>query len=276
MGTVKGMRNALVKLSSTIGPVDAGIIPLLARTYEERNGTKVEYEKAGTGATLEKAKTGNFDLVIVHARQLEEQFIADGYGIDRRDIMYNDFVILGPESDPAGIKRKTDAVAAFEKIAASKVPFVTRGDNSGTHVKEMEVWTKAGMCPDSTRDNWYITFERGDLGNGPATIFADEINAYLLMDRATFLIQKSKINIIPLVEKDEILLNFIASIQICPRRFPNVNAIGAKAFVDWLCGNEAQSIIRDFEVRRFNQPLYFPNSVEWNRQHLSNMARRGN
>ena len=268
MGIVIEMKNAPVKLSSTIGPVDAGIIPLLARTYEERTGTRIEYEKAGTGLTLEKAKAGNFDLVIVHARQLEEQFIADGFGIDRRDIMYNDFVILGPESDPAGVKGKTDAAAAFEKIAASKIPFVTRGDNSGTHVKEMEIWAKVGIHPDSTRDKWYITFERGDLGNGPTTLFANEIDAYLLMDRATFLIKKNNINIIPLLEKDEILLNFIASIQVNPLRFPNINANGAKAFIDWLCGNEAQSIIMDFEVQRYNEQLFFPNSAEWNRQPL--------
>jgi tungstate transport system substrate-binding protein len=256
----------MVRLSSTIGPVDAGIIPLLAKTYEERTGTRVEYEKAGTGVTLEKAKTGNFDLVIVHARQLEEQFINDGYGIDRRDIMYNDFLILGPKPDPANIKGLTNAVTAFEKIAASKVPFVTRGDKSGTHVKEIEIWTKAGIDPDSDQDEWYITFEKGDLGNAPTTLYANEINAYLLMDRATYLMQKSNINLVPLLEQDEIMLNFIASIQVNEDRFPNVNASGAKAFIDWLCGNEAQNIIRDFEVHKYNEPLFFPNSDEWNRR----------
>ena len=254
----------VVKLSSTIGPIDAGIIPLLAKTYEESTGTKIEYEGAGTGATLEKAKDGSFDMVIVHARQLEEEFIADGFGIDRRDIMYNDFVILGPEDDPAGIKGMSDAAAAFTKIAESKALFVTRGDISGTHVKEMEVWDKADIHPNSANDEWYVTFSMGNLGNTQTTLFANRRGAYTLMDRATYLIQRNNIKIVPLVEKDTILLNYIASIQVNPERFPNVNANGAKAFIDWLCGDEAQTIIRDFEVQRYNEPLFFPNSNEWN------------
>ena len=254
----------VVKLSSTIGPIDAGIIPLLAKTYEERTGTKIEFEGAGTGATLEKAKSGNFDMVIVHARQLEDKFIADGFGVDRRDIMYNDFVILGPESDPAKIKGMKHADAAFAQIALYGATFVTRGDNSGTHVKEVEVWDKAGVHPDSEKDDWYVTFSMGNLGNGQTTLFANRRSAYLLMDRATYLIQKSGIKLVPLVEKDTILLNFIAAIQVNPEKFPGVNAKGAKAFTDWLCGDEAQSIIKDFEVQRYKEPLFFPNSDEWN------------
>ena len=254
----------VVKLSSTIGPIDAGIIPLLAKTYEEKTGTKIEFEGAGTGATLEKAKSGNFDMVIVHARSLEDKFIADGYGIDRRDIMYNDFIILGPEADEANIKGMSDAPAALSKIAAAKALIVTRGDQSGTHVKEMEVWEKAGILPDSSVDEWYVTFSMGNLGNAQSTLFANRRNAYILMDRATYLIQKNNIKLVPLVEKDKILLNYIASIQVNPEKFPDVNADGAKAFIDWLCGEEAQTIIRDFEVTRYGEPLFFPNSDEWN------------
>ena len=259
----------MVRLSSTIGPVDAGIIPLLAAIYRERTGVTISYEKAGTAATLEKAKTGNFDMVIVHARVLEEQFIADGYGMDRRDIMYNDFMILGPTDDPAGIRGINDAAAAFKRIAVAQALFVTRGDMSGTHVKELEIWDESGVHPDSGRDSWYYTFEEGDRGNAHTTLYANSRNAYTLMDRATCLLQRENINIVPLVEKDRILLNFIASIQVNPQRFPNINAKGAKAFIDWLCGEEAQIIIRDFEAARFNEPLYFPNSDEWNSQNKS-------
>ena len=257
----------VVKLSSTIGPIDAGIVPLLAKTYEERTGTKIEFEGAGTGATLEKAKGGKFDMVIVHARQLEDKFIADGFGVDRRDIMYNDFVILGPAADPAGVCGMSDSAAAFAKIAGSKALFVTRGDNSGTHVKEIEVWDKAGMRPDSAKDDWYVTFSMGNLGNAHTTVFANRRNAYLLMDRATYLIQKNNIKLVPLVEKDTILLNFIAAIQVNPEKFPSVNAKGAKAFIDWLCDDEAQTIIKDFEVQKYKEPLFFPNSDEWNEKH---------
>ena len=254
----------VVRLSSTIGPVDAGIVPLLAETYEKLTGTRVEFESAGTGATLEKAKNGTFDMVIVHARALEEQFIADGYGIDRRDFMYNDFMILGPEADPAGIRGMGDAAAALLRIAEAQALFVTRGDLSGTHVKEMEVWEKAKMTPHSDKDEWYHTFSGGNLGNAQTTLFANSRNAYVLMDRATYLIQKNNITLVPLLEGDEILLNFFASIQVNPERFPKVNAEGAKAFIDWLCGDEAQEIIRNFQVDRFGEPLFFPNSDEWN------------
>lgn len=256
-----------VKLSSTIGPVDSGLIPLLAKTYEEKTGVKVTYEAAGTGATLEKAKGGDFDMVIVHARLLEDKFIADGFGIDRRDLFYNDFLILGPKKDPAKIKGMKNAAEAFAKLAKAKTLFVTRGDMSGTHVKELEVWEKAGIKLNPEKDTWYLEYSLGKLGNGPSTIFASKRNAYILMDRATYLIQQKNIQIVPLVEKDEILLNFVASIQVNPEKFPNVNASGAKAFIDWLCGDEAQEIIRDFQVQKYGEPLFFPNSDEWNAKH---------
>ena len=157
-----------IKLSSTIGPVDAGIIPLLAETYKAKTGTDFVIEKAGTGATLNKAKSGNFDMVVVHARALEEQFIAEGYGQNRRDFMYNDFIILGPQEDPAGIKGMKSAAEALKKIAAAKAPFISRGDMSGTHVAEMNVWKAAGIAPDGEKDEWYTVFSLGKLGNGPS------------------------------------------------------------------------------------------------------------
>lgn len=256
-----------IRLSSTIGPVDAGIIPLLADTYKAKTGTEFVIEKAGTGATLEKAKTGNFDLVVVHARALEDQFIADGFGQNRRDFMYNDFVILGPENDPAGIKGMKSATDAFKKIAEAKVPFISRGDMSGTHVAEMKVWKAAGISPDGDKDEWYTVFSLGKLGNGPTTIFADKRGAYTLMDRATYLTKKSGLKIVPLVEGDPILLNLIAAIEVSPKRFPNVNNADVVKFVDWLCGDEAQTIIKDFKVSEYGEPLFFPNSDEWNKKH---------
>ena len=182
-----------IRLSSTIGPVDAGIVPLLAETYKAKTGTEFVIEKAGTGATLEKAKTGNFDMVIVHARALEDQFIKDGYGQNRRDVMYNDFVILGPKSDPAGIKGMKSAAEAFKVLAEKKAPFISRGDMSGTHVAEMNIWKAAGITPDGDKDEWYTVFSLGKLGNGPTTIFADKRAAYTLMDRATYLKQQKNI-----------------------------------------------------------------------------------
>ena len=256
-----------IKLSSTIGPVDAGIIPLLAETYKAKTGTDFVIEKAGTGATLNKAKTGDFDMVVVHARALEDQFIKDGFGQNRKDIMYNDFVILGPKEDPAGIKGMKSAAEAFKTIAAKGVPFISRGDMSGTHVSEMNVWKAAGIAPDGEKDEWYTVFSLGKLGNGATTDFTNKRNAYTIMDRATFLTKKKGLRIVPLVEGDPILLNLIAAIEVSPKRFPNVNNADVVKFVDWLCDDDAQMIIKDFKVKQYGEPLFFPNSDQWNKKH---------
>ena len=249
---------AAVRLSSTIGPIDAGIVPLLAKKYEEKTGVAILFEGAGTGATLQKARSGAFDMVMVHARKLEDAFVAEGYGMDRRDVMYNDFVILGPRNDPAKI-RGLSAVAALGRIAAAKAPFVTRGDQSGTHVKEVEAWEKAGIKPGG---GWYLLFADGKLGNKATTKYADEKNAYTLMDRATYLTLKKEISLTPLVEGDAMLLNYIAVIAVNPARFPKVNTAGAKAFMDWLVSPEAQSIIKTFGVDAYGEPLFFPNAKQ--------------
>jgi tungstate transport system substrate-binding protein len=256
-----------IKLSSTIGPVDAGIIPLLAETYKAETGTDFVIEKAGTGATLNKAKTGNFDMVVVHARALEDQFIKDGFGQNRKDVMYNDFVILGPKEDPAGIKGMKSAAEAFKTIAAKGAPFISRGDMSGTHVSEMNVWKAAGIAPDGEKDEWYTVFSLGKLGNGATTDFTNKRNAYTIMDRATFLTKKKGLRIVPLVEGDPILLNLIAAIEVSPKRFPNVNNADVVKFVNWLCEDKAQMIIKDFKVEQYGEPLFFPNSDQWNKKH---------
>jgi tungstate transport system substrate-binding protein len=234
MPTAEGtmpMTKDVVRLSSTIGPVDAGIVPLLAKTYEQKTGIRIAYEAAGTGATLEKAKGGGFDMVMVHARKLEDRFIEEGFGMDRRDVMYNDFVVLGPEDDPAGIKGTKAAADAFAAIAKAKAPFVTRNDMSGTHVKEMEVWEKAGIVPDGP---WYDRFADGRKGNKATTLYANGKMAYVLMDRATYLTSRRDIALVPLMDGDSILLNFIAVIAVNPEKFPSLNAAGARAFMDWL------------------------------------------
>lgn len=246
-----------VKISSTIGPVDAGIIPLLAEKFAQKTGLKVTYAKAGTGATLEKAKTGDFDLVVVHARKLEDKFVAEGFGVDRRDVMYNDFVILGPKEDPAGIRGMTDVVAAFKQLARKKALVVTRGDKSGTHVKEMEIWAKTGLEP---KGDWYKLFPDGAKGNKATTLFADSLNAYVLMDRATCLTLKDQSKLAVLVEKDPLMLNLIAIIRVNPEKYTQVNAKGALQLADWLVGAEAQGIIKTFGVDKFGEPLFFPNA----------------
>ena len=251
-------------MASTIGPIDAGIVGALEDAYLARTGVLVRHAGAGTGAALDMAKRGGFDLVMVHARALEDKFVAEGFGVDRRDVMYNDFVILGPPSDPVGIRGERRATAALVRIAQRQALFVTRGDNSGTHVKEKELWQAAGITP---RGSWYVTYEKGADGNAPTTRYANDRQGYVLMDRATYLTLKKEISLQVLVEKDPDLLNHIAVIRVNPARFPKTNATGALAFVDWLVSDEAQRLIRSFGVDRYGESLFFPNSDEWRKKH---------
>jgi tungstate transport system substrate-binding protein len=254
---------ATLLLASTIGPIDAGIVPALEEAYFAKTGVLVRHVGAGTGAALEMAKRGGFDLVLVHARALEDRFIAQGFGLDRRDIMYNDFVLLGPPADPAGIRGERSAEAALRKIARSQAVFVTRGDQSGTHVKELELWQQAGIQPQGP---WYVTFERGATGNAPTTRYADQRQAYTLMDRATYLTLKREIGLQVLLEKDSALLNYIAVLRLNPARFPTADLAGATAFVEWLESEEAQGLIRTFGVAQYGEPLFFPNAAGGKRQ----------
>ncbi len=248
-----------IMLASTIGPIDAGIVGALEEAFTKKTGIAVEHTGAGTGAAIKMAETGKYDLVLVHAKALEEKFVADGFGTKRYDLMYNDFIILGPASDPAVIRGMKDAAAAFHKIAEAKMLFVTRGDKSGTHVKELEVWKKAGVGPQGA---WYTVFELGAKGNAPTLAYTNEKQAYTIMDRATYITMKSKITLQLLVERDDILINYITQIPVNPAKFPQVHHKEAHQFVDWLQSKEAQTIIRDFGKDKYGEPLFFPNSPE--------------
>lgn len=248
-------------MASTIGPVDSGIVEVLENRFEKETGIRVRHVGAGTGATLKIAQKGNVDLVMVHAKSLEEKFVKEGFGTGRIDLMYNDFVILGPASDPAGIRGMKAAADALKKISGTMVSFVTRGDKSGTHVAEMTLWSKAGIKPSGS---WYITYEKGTEGNASTLRFADQKNAYVFMDRATFLSLKEKIRLAVLVENDEALLNFITLIPVNPAKFKRVNHRDAMIFVKWLTNpQKGQKIIGDFGKDKYGSPLFFPNSKEW-------------
>jgi len=248
-----------IMLASTIGPIDAGIVGALEDAFTKKTGIMVEHTGAGTGQALKLAETGKYDLVLVHARALEEKFVADGFGTKRYDLMYNDFVIVGPASDPAKIKGMKDAAAALKAIAREQAPFVTRGDKSGTHVKELEVWKKAGVEPQGA---WYQIFPEGAKGNAPTLAFTSEKQAYTIMDRATYITMKTRITLQVLVERDDILLNYITLIPVSSLKFPQVRHTETMQFVDWLQGREAQTIIRDFGKDKYGEPLFFPNTPE--------------
>ena len=260
-GMGKPQTNKFILLSSTIGPIDAGIVDVLENAFEKDSGIRVRHVGAGTGSALEIAKKGNVDLVMVHAKSLEEKFVQEGFGTERIDLMYNDFVIVGPSSDPAGIKGMKLAAEALKKMSEKQVTFISRGDKSGTHVAEMELWGKAGIKPSGS---WYVIYEKGSTGNVPTLRYTDEKNAYTVIDRATLLTLKDKIKLVVLVEKDEALLNYISLIPVNPQKFPKVNYEDAMTFVKWLTAvDKGQKIIRDFGKDKYGSPLFFPNSKEW-------------
>ena len=250
-----------VLLSSTIGPVDSGIVEVLENSFEKETGIRVRHVGAGTGAALNIAQKGNVDLVMVHAKSLEEKFVQEGYGTERIDLMYNDFVIVGPPEDPAGIKGMKNAIEALKKIADKKTTFISRGDKSGTHVAEMVLWEKAGLKPSGS---WYTIYEKGFEGNAPTLRYTDQKRAYTVIDRATFLSLKKEIKLDVLVEKDKILLNYITLVPVNPKKFPKVNYEDTMTFVKWLTSpKKGQIIIKEFGKEKYGSPLFFPNSKEW-------------
>jgi len=260
-GLSRAESQKFILMSSTIGPIDAGIVDVLENGFEKETGIRVRHVGAGTGAALDIAKQGTVDLVMVHAKALEEKFVAEGFGTERIDLMYNDFVIMGPPSDPAGIRGMKQAPPALKKIAEKGAHFISRGDRSGTHVAEMELWAKAGMKPSGS---WYEVYGRGAEGNAPTLRYTDEKAAYTVIDRATFLTLQDKIKIVVLVEKCPDLINYISLIPVSPKKFSTVNYEDTMLFVRWLTSPEkGQLLIRDFGKDKYGSPLFFPNSKEW-------------
>jgi len=250
-----------VLMASTIGPIDAGIVPALEDAFEKDTGIRVRHVGAGTGEALKIARGGSVDLALVHAKSLEEKFVADGFGTQRIPLMYNDFVIVGPAADPAGIKGMRSAQQALKQLAGQGASFVTRGDKSGTHIAELELWKSAGLTPSGP---WYSVYEKGNEGNVPTLKYTDQRQAYTVIDRATYLSIKDAIKLVVLVEGDEALLNRISLIPVSPQKFPRVNHADALRFVAWLTDPaQGQLIIRDFGKERYGSPLFFPDSLQW-------------
>jgi tungstate transport system substrate-binding protein len=251
----------VILLASTIGPVDSGIVSLLEDQFEKETGIRVRHVGAGTGEALKIAEKGDVELVMVHAKSLEEKFVAAGFGTERIPLMYNDFVIVGPSADPAGIRGMTDATAALTMIASKGAPFISRGDNSGTHVAEKELWAKAGVKPVSP---WYAVYDKGNEGNAATLEYTDKMGAYTVIDRATYLALKERIHLVVLTEKDEALINRISLIPVSPKRFPRLSNEEAMAFVKWLTDpDKGQKIVADFGRDKYGSPLFFADSREW-------------
>jgi tungstate transport system substrate-binding protein len=250
-----------VFLASTIGPIDSGIVGTLEDQFEKETGIRVRHVGAGTGAALEISKKGSIDLVMAHTKSLEEKFVNEGFGTERIALMYNDFVIVGPPEDPAGIKGNKSATDSLKIISQKKAPFVSRGDKSGTHVAEIDLWQKAGIKPSGS---WYNVYAKRVEGNAPTLRYTDQKKSYTVIDRATFLTLQKEIKLVVLVEKDEALLNYISVIPVNPKKFERVNYETTMKFVKWLTSPEkGQLIIRDIGKDKYGSPLFFPNSKEW-------------
>jgi tungstate transport system substrate-binding protein len=242
-----------VILSTTTSTQDSGLLDVLVPLFEKQTGYSVKTVSVGTGQALALAARGDADVALVHAPSLEKKYVADGKLLNRRLVMYNDFVIIGPKEDPAKIKPPKTALAALKLIEQSKSPFVSRGDNSGTHNLEKSLWKQAGIMP---KGDWYI--ETGQ-GMGATLGIANERNAYTITDRGTYLALRGKRVTLPiLVEGDRVLLNIYSVMEVSSANGPKVNAVGGKAFADFMVAPQTQNVIKSFGVEKFGQPLFVP------------------
>jgi len=244
-----------VIVQSTTSTQNSGLYDHILPMFEDETGIKVNVVAVGTGQALENGRRGDGDVLLVHAKPAEEKFVAEGYGVERHDVMYNDFVIVGPADDPAGVKDMDDAPAALAKIAEEEAVFASRGDDSGTHKKEMSLWDVAGVDPSEASGTWYR--ETGS-GMGATLNTGTGMDAYVMTDRATWISFGNKGDHEILVEGDPALFNQYGVIMVNPEKHPNVNVDAAQTFIDWILSEEGQSAIASFEVQ--DQQLFTPNA----------------
>ncbi|OEF95894.1 substrate-binding domain-containing protein [Desulfuribacillus alkaliarsenatis] len=240
--------NTNLILATTTSTNDTGLLDELLPAFKDKTGIDVSVISVGTGQAMEIARNGDADVILVHARPAEDQFVEEGYGVNRRDVMYNDFVVLGPESDPAGIAGMP-IEEAFAILAEGSAPFISRGDNSGTHQKEVAVWNSLGIEPSGS---WYMSIGKG-MGDTINT--ADEMLGYALADRGTFISMERNIDVVIVLEGDEILLNPYGVIPVNPDLHSHVNFAGAEAFAEFITSEEGKAVINGFKLE--GKQLFF-------------------
>jgi tungstate transport system substrate-binding protein len=243
-----------VILSTTTSTQDSGLLDVLVPIFEKQTGSTVKVISVGTGQALALSGKGEADVALVHAPDSEKKYVADGLLTNRRLVMHNDFLIVGPADDPAKIKGMKSALEAMKRIAEAQAVFVSRGDNSGTHQLEKKLWQEAKVTPSGA---WYLS---AGQGMGATLGIGSEKKGYVLTDRATFLAFKKRVQLDPLVERDRILLNIYSVMEPSAAKFPRVNVAGGKAFADFMVSKETQEIIRTFGVDKFGEPLFFPDA----------------
>ncbi|MBO5936609.1 MAG: substrate-binding domain-containing protein [Clostridia bacterium] len=243
--------NKIIRVSTTTSVNDSGLLPYLLPVFEEATGYTVEVQSAGTGAAIQKAKDGNADLILVHSKASEEEFIAEGYGVERLPFMYNYFVIVGPADDPAGIKDSVNAAEAFDKIEDTEATFISRGDESGTHKAELKIW---GEDVPEADDEWYIS---AGQGMGACLTMASEKDAYCLTDKATFLSNKADLDLEIILAEGEDMKNTYSLIECNPEKLDGINTEGAKAFIEWMMGDEASALIAEYGKEAYGEALFY-------------------
>ena len=249
-GAEAGKQNVI--LSTTTSTQDSGLLDVLVPLFEKQSGYAVKTISVGTGQALALGAKGDADVVLVHAPSLEKKHVGDDKLRNRRLVMYNDFIIIGPKDDPAKIRSTKTATAALQAIAGAKANFVSRGDKSGTHTLERALWKSAGIEP---KGSWYS--EAGQ-GMGATLGIANERNAYTISDRGTYLAFKNRVTLPILLEGDRALLNIYSVLEVNPDNGPRVNSAGGRAFADFMIAPETQKVIRSFGVEKFGQPLFVP------------------
>lgn len=261
LSSVEG-ESVLLRLATTTSTADSGLLDAILPDFEQRYNAEVQVVAVGTGQALKLGEQGDADVLLVHARAREDEFLAKGFGVDRRDVMYNDFVIVGPPNDPAQIRRAARASDAFKQIAAQGAVFASRGDDSGTFTKEQAIWASTGMTP--TADlGWYKSLGQG---MGETLQFANEQRAYTLTDRGTYLSMRDSLANLAVVfggatiqdNGDAALRNPYGVITVNPQRYPAVNAALATSFEEWITSPEVQQMIGDFGKDKYGQPLFYP------------------
>ncbi len=243
-----------ITVASTTSTEQSGLFKHLLPAFEQKTGIQVRVVAVGTGQALDMARRGDADVVFVHAKPLEEKFLADGFGVQRFDVMYNDFVLVGPKSDPAKIGGTKDIVSALQKIKAARSPFASRGDKSGTHFAEVELWKAAGVDIAKDKAPWYR--ETGS-GMGPTLNIASGMNAYALTDRGTWLSFKNRGDLVIVVEGDQRLFNQYGVILVNPAKHPHTKKEMGQAFIDWVISSEGQKRIAEYKIN--DEQLFFPN-----------------
>jgi len=242
-------------LATTTSTQDTGLLDILIPIFEKKTGYFVKTIAVGSGQAMTMGAKGEADVLLVHSQAAEKKFMTDGNGVNRRLVMHNDFIIVGPPSDPATIRQSKKAAEGFKKISLSKALFISRGDNSGTNAKEKEIWKAAGIQPEGQK--WY---QQTGLGMGQTLNVAAEKKGYTLADRGTYLAMKKNLGLDILLEGDGVLLNIYHVIEVNPVKWPKVNAAGAKAFADFMVSKKTQAIIKTFGIEKFGSPLFFPDA----------------